>query len=208
MLVLHISMLEDEAIAKQVYKEQIRNHWPGLAQETKINCQKLNIQDVNVTQMSRTEYRKVVLAACHKYNEDKLRSQAKGKCERIRDEDYGKKEYTLNSNIHKVRQRFRSRFGLLPFAGNYSKDQRFSRSDWLCKCKEARKEESHLTSGRCAVYGDLTMKYSNFTDDDNLVQFFAEVLARRDQLDLITSGSGGDTTDGTNPATTVQDKPV
>ena len=57
-----------------------------------------------------------------------------------------------------------------------------------------------MTSGRCTVYGDLTMKYSNFTDDDNLVQFFAEVLARRDQLDLITSGSGGDTTDGANPA--------
>ena len=107
-----------------------------------------------------------------------------------------------------MRQRFRSRFGLLPFAGNYSKDQRFSRSDWLCKCKEAREEESHLTSGRCTVYGDLTMKYINLIDDDNLVQLFSEVLPRRDQLDISTSGSGGDTTDGANPVPIVQDKPV
>ena len=107
-----------------------------------------------------------------------------------------------------MRQRFRSCFGLLPFAGNYSKDQRFSRSDWLCKCKEAREEESHLTSGRCTVYGDLTMKYSNFTDDNNLVQFFSEVFVRRDQLDLLASGSGGDTTDGANPVPNSQDKPV
>ena len=52
------------------------------------------------------------------------------------------------------------------------------------------------------------MKYSNLIDDDNLVQFFSEVLARRDQLDISTSGSGGDTTDGANPVPNVQDKPV
>ena len=70
-----------------------------------------------------------------------------------------------------------------PFAGNYSHDQRFRRSDWLCLCLESREDEAHLTSGQNTVYGDLALKYSNLTDDESLVEFFSEVLARRDQLE-------------------------
>ena len=68
-----------------------------------------------------------------------------------------------------------------PFAGNYSPDQRYKRSDWLCLCLESREDEAHLTSGQCTVYGDLALKYSDLTDDENLVELFSEVLARRDQ---------------------------
>ena len=85
--------------------------------------------------------------------------------------------------IKSVRQEFRTRFGLLAFAGNYSHDRRFAKSDWLCQCQEAREEELHLLSGQCKVYGDLTHKYSNLTDDNALVDFFQEVLARREELD-------------------------
>ena len=38
-------------------------------------------------------------------------------------------------------------------------------------------------SGQCTVFGDLALKYNDLTDDENLVQFFSEVLARRDELD-------------------------
>ena len=69
------------------------------------------------------------------------------------------------------------------FAGNYSHDRRFQKSDWLCLCKESREDKAHLTSGQCKVYGDLSEKYSDLTDDNNLVQFFSEVLARRDLLE-------------------------
>ena len=107
---------------------------------------------------------------------------AKGKCERIGDEKYGRKEYFKKKNIFNVRQHFRTKYGLQNFAGNYSNDKRFSRTDWLCKCRESREDEAHLMSGQCKVYGDLTEKYSDFTDD-SLIQFFSEVLARRDRLD-------------------------
>jgi hypothetical protein len=33
------------------------------------------------------------------------------------------------------------------------------------------------------VYGDLTHKYSDLTDTSALVEFFKEVLARREELD-------------------------
>ena len=71
------------------------------------------------------------------------------------------------------------------FAGNYSHDRRFEKSDWLCFCKEAREDESHLTSGQCKVYGDLCENFTDLTDDESLVQFFIDVLARRDMLEKL-----------------------
>ena len=46
-----------------------------------------------------------------------------------------------------------------------------------------REEESHLISGNCEVYGDIRDKFENLDDDQNLVKFFNEVLARRDVLE-------------------------
>ena len=68
-------------------------------------------------------------------------------------------------------------------------------------CKEAKEEEIHLTSGRCKVYGDLTEKYSDLTDENSLVLFFKEVLARRDLLDkdMLHPVGGANTNVGANP---------
>ena len=129
--------------------------------------------------MTKYDYRQVLLQACHHKNEEKLRSLARGKCDRINQEEYGKKAYLGKKNIFHVRQQYRSRFKMQLFAGNYSHDRRFKKSDWLCLCKESREDEDHLTSGQCKVYGDLSEKYGDLTDDENLVQFFSEVLARR-----------------------------
>ena len=78
---------------------------------------------------------------------------------------------------------FQTRFGLQRFAGNYSKDKSFARSNWMCKCLESREVENHLMSVECKVYGDLALKYSNLADDNNMVYLFTEILARRDILD-------------------------
>ena len=44
-------------------------------------------------------------------------------------------------------------------------------------------EESHLTSGKCKVFGDLKGRFGDLHDDENIVQFFQEVLTRRDKID-------------------------
>ena len=125
---------------------------------------------------------KIFLEACHHKNEENLRGLAKGKCERISAEKYEKKDYILSKNIFTARQHYRARWGMQAFAGNYSHDKRYAGSNWLCLCQESREEESHLMSGNCKVYGDLTLKYSDLTCDDNLADLFTEVLARREQL--------------------------
>ena len=47
----------------------------------------------------------------------------------------------------------------------------------------AKEEESHLFSGNCEIYGEIRSKYDNLNDDMNLVNFFNEVLAKRDEID-------------------------
>ena len=116
-----------------------------------------------------------------------MRSQAKGKCEHIKEETYCRKEYIGSRNISNARLHYRTRFSMQPFAGNYSHDTRFAGSSWLCLCSESREEESHLLTDQCKVYGDLTLKYGDLTDVNNLVQFCSDVLARRDALDKETT---------------------
>ena len=113
-----------------------------------------------------------------------LRLLAHGKCERINSEEYGKRDYISSKDIASVRQHYRTRFGLQNFAGNYSNDNRFAKTNWLCRCLESRENEHHLTSGKCKIFGDLNDRFGDLTNDENLVLFFQEVLARRDLLDL------------------------
>ena len=82
-----------------------------------------------------------------------------------------------------MRQQYRTRFGLQNFAGNYSNDNRFAKTNWLCQCLESKENEPHLTSGNSKVFGHLNERFGDLSDDEKNVLFFQEVLARRDQMD-------------------------
>ena len=112
-----------------------------------------------------------------------LREQAKEKtkCERIMKDKYGKKEYIAQMKIGEVRKYFKTRVGLLPFANNYKNDKRFARTKWMCRCDEEKEDLSHIRS--CSIYSDITEKYPNVDDDENLVKYLHEVLTRRDLID-------------------------
>ena len=185
MLVLHIRSLEEETLARKIYETQKEKRWPGLAKEASKICEELSIVDVNDTNMSKKEYRKIVIKACQDKDEEKLRKEAeeKEKCRRIMKDKYGKKEYFKNKNIKEVRNMFKTRVSMLPFAGNYTRDKRFLKTLWMCRCNEKKEEETHILEGKCPIYKDIFEKYDNFEEDEVIVQFFSEVLARRDALD-------------------------
>ena len=184
MMIIHIRDLDKDSLANKVYEEQKANKWPGLAQETKAICEKLGIEDCNITSLSKGDYRKLVTAACHKKNEEIIRNEAsEKKCQRIRDEEYGKKDYIYSQTISDTRKWYRTRYFLQLFAGNFSHDKKYAKSDWLCRCQEAIEEEVHISSGKCKVYGDLSSKFGDLQEDKNLVEFFTAVLDRRDRLE-------------------------
>ena len=102
------------------------------------------------------------------------------KCAIITNEWYGKKSYIVHKNIGDTRDIFRALFGFTDFTGNYSHARKFSKTNWLCLCQETTENKSHLLSGKCKVYGDLTEKFGDLQEDSNLVSFFRSVLDRRD----------------------------
>ena len=185
MLVVSLRGLELGALAHRFYSEQQSNGWPGLCEETKKICLDLNIEDCNTTKMTKWDYRKYVTKACHRKNEEWLRQQSEGKekCSKILGEKYGKKKYICQKIMHNVRQSYRSRFGLQPFAGNYSHDQRFAKTDYMCRCLTDKETETHLMSGHCPSYSNIRGKYENFDNDEDLLSYFKEVLEKRDELD-------------------------
>ena len=161
--ILYIRNLEQKTLARSIYEEQKIKKWPGLASETQKICEDLKIEDCNLTNLGKQEFKKIAIAACKQKYKDDLQLLAKGKCERINYEVYGKKEYTHKKNINDVRKTYRTRFGLKPFAGNYSHRRRFFNTAWLCKCQEEREKEAHIMSGQCKVYGDLAKKFTDLT---------------------------------------------
>ena len=185
LLVLHIRTLDEESIARKVYEEQMLQSWPGLAAETAQICRDLDIEDVNSTNMSKKDFKMRAIEALKESDEKNLRLLAKKseKCDRIMADNYGRKEYFKNQNIHQTRKYFRTRVSMDRFAGNYSHDRSFARTGWMCHCGLEREEVSHLTSGTCPTYKDIFEKFDNLSSDENLVKYFGEVLARRDALE-------------------------
>ena len=145
------------------------------------------IESCDVTSLSKGQFRKYVTTACHGVNEQRLREQAVGKqkCERILKEEYEKKSYVLEDNIEDVRNMYRTRFGLLDFAGNYSHSRKFEKTDFMCRCLEAREDERHVTSRDCPVYADIREQFSELDNDMELMRYFKMVLARRDEIDSL-----------------------
>ena len=69
MMVIHLRSLDVATLARRTYEEQKKQSWPGLARETAAICKKLNIEDCNITQLSKAKYRQYVTVACHELNE-------------------------------------------------------------------------------------------------------------------------------------------
>ena len=111
--------------------------------------------------------------------------QAKGKdkCKRIFGECYCKKKYLSEARISEIRNWFRTRFGLLCticrklFARPTICQDRLEMQMWRCPRAGGAPE-----LGLCSIYGGIRRKYGNLKDEATLVEFFQEVLARREEI--------------------------
>ena len=98
-------------------------------------------------------------------------------------ETYGRKKYIDGKIIHNVREQYRTRVSMQAFAGNYSHDNRFSNTQWKCRCETSIESEAHLMEGFCPVYGKVRQKYDNLEDDESLIKLFNEILSIRENLE-------------------------
>ena len=182
LLIHHIRRLEDTALANMMYKEQVRNNWPGLAKEAENLCEKLNIEDVNTTSKSKTVYTKELKNACKRLEDHMMKSETIGmeKMRMIREENWGVKDYVKNGSLWSVQKTWEARAYMLHVAGNYSHSRKYEATGWRCQAcvSQVREDQDHL--GQCQGYSDLRQGLDLDRDDD-MVEFFRLVMARREQ---------------------------
>ena len=74
--ILHLQNLDENALAKEVYNEQLKHEWPGLTKEAKYLCQEMNLPDITKerhVKMKRKKLKSEIKEAVEKKNERDLR---------------------------------------------------------------------------------------------------------------------------------------
>ena len=88
-------------------------------------------------------------------------------------EEYGRKKYVDSEKIDHVRDTYRARFGLMPFAGNFKNDKQFARALWKCNHCQKMDSESHLLW--CDAYKELRQN-KNLSNDKDLCKYLQDIL--------------------------------
>ena len=90
-----------------------------------------------------------------------------------------------------VRNIYRTRYCQRDFAGNFSNNNKYRKTDWMCICGQSKEKEGHITSGQCPIYSDIREKYLDFNNDEDLVSYFDEVLKRRELIQSMDEDKRG-----------------
>ena len=118
-----------------MYREQVQNNWPGLAKEAEQLCEKLQVEEVNMTSKTKTVYTAEVKKAC-KLMEDivmKTETTDMEKMRVIRAEELGIKGYVKNGRLWSVRKTWEALAFMLHVAGNYSHNNKYQATGWQCQ---------------------------------------------------------------------------
>ena len=78
MMIHHLRNLKEGDFAKQVWSEQRRNDWPGLAREVSFICKELGMDDVNVSELTKPALKNEVNKACEDMNSKELKQDMVG----------------------------------------------------------------------------------------------------------------------------------
>ena len=97
----HLLNLGKETLARQMYDEQLKQGWPGLAKEVDLICSTLGLERMSACRLDAKEFRKLVTMKLHAENEKRLKQAIIGsrKCERVKNEQYGDQKYFKTSTL-------------------------------------------------------------------------------------------------------------
>lgn len=186
-LMVHVKNLDESALARQVYNEQVRQDWPGLVQEVREMCGDWRLEDVSkqwTEEPTKRQWKNKIKNAARENNEKILRRNLENyrKLEEFKDEDFCQKSYLKDMNLYDARVMFRIRAKMIKCKMNFSSDRRNVASLWQCdSCMSNIDTQSHVLF--CPAYSQLREGRSMKSDQD-LVNYFKNVLEVREKLNL------------------------
>ena len=167
-----------------MYEEQIKYDWPGLAKEVSELCKLIHVEDANVTEKGKKEYAVMVKKACMEYDEkamkDDMATMKDKKMKQMVNENCKLKDYVKSGTLFSVRKMWEVWSYMLRVAGNYPKHRKYERTSWLCQACDLRVREDQDHLPLCQGYADLR-DHTDLGNDVELVDFFREVMARREK---------------------------
>ena len=173
-MVLAIKEMDSRFLARQVYEEQKRNDWPGLAKEVEEICGIVGLPNANKVDVTKMQ----VDGAIREHNRLVIRSDMISKYKKLDDlveEEDGMlniKDYMRTKNISESRVLFRIRTKMLDLKDNMK--GRYSKDDLNCSACNENKIESQAHVITCTGYADLRAGLDLSCDKD-LVNYFSQV---------------------------------
>ena len=67
--------VEESALAKMMWREQLNDNWPGPVIEAKELCARIGVEDVNTTMTEKAKYIKIVEEACRERDETEIKKE-------------------------------------------------------------------------------------------------------------------------------------
>ena len=172
-MVMAIKEMGPSFLARMVYEEQLRQGFPGLAQEVTAICREVGLDDVNYITLTKVQVRNAI----REHHKVEMVSEMGKKMEDLVDSETGRvKEYMLNHNIADSRTMFRYRTKMLELKENMK--GRYSRDSLSCEACSSGDVESQLHVLSCTAYDDIR-EGLDLSKDTDLVAYFREVMNRR-----------------------------
>ena len=184
-LVVHLKQLDEDSLAKQVFDEQIRHNWPGLAKEAKDICQKWKMDNVTREEeevKSKKMWKRIIQMKAKEEEGRELREKMKKyqKLQDVIEEDYGKKSYLDEMSSKDAKLWFRVRSKMIKCKMNFSSDKKNRETLWLCDCG-CIDTQSHLMWCRQL---DHLREGSVLDSDQDILDFLKKAFQFREEKNM------------------------
>ena len=185
MYLMQLKRLEERSLALEIYQEQKKHGWPGLAKDVSEICEKLGLEDLNNTDISKEKVSEEIFY--HHYKEMKEDIAKMAKLQDIKHEDFREVQpYMKSCAIEQARLKFSLRSQMYDCKANYH--GRYDEDNRGCPaCVEAGGQDRSTVEDESQSHLSICPHYSHLrqgrdiSTTEGMVDYFRAVLYERDK---------------------------
>ena len=180
LLVLQIQCLEEEALARQIYRQAEENGWPGLGQEVREICQEIQIQDINKFNIDKKQLKTAIFEA--HYQDMLSQFEHSKKLKDNKDDSFrGLPEYFHDRNLSNARMKFKIRTKMVENVPvNFKNRYRYTKIGLNCVHCNVELSQNHLVI--CPERSNMRQGL-DMSKLDDLVTYFRRYLTETKQTE-------------------------
>ena len=165
--------LEENALAKQIYKEAEENNWPGLGQEVKAICEEIKIEDINKNYVGKEQIQEAIFE--EHYRTMISQFETSKKLQDITDDIFRQiQSYFNDKNLNNARLKFKILSKMIDkIPGNFQNRYRYNEEG--LNCTQCMVEFTQYQCTICPTRSNLR-EGLNMNSIDDVVTYFRRYL--------------------------------